>query len=209
MSTGKIFICHRRGDAVRQVGRLLQTLRNAYGDHTLHYGSHKPSEGKGLCKESLHAMIEARAVLIMIGPNWAEKDNLERLHGVKGEVDSLRRWVALALTRHGAGGPEAPILIPILFDGATMPGKASLPKELKELARLDPLTFSQDETAWPEQYEKLLALLGGALGQTNTSRAAWLQNLWQPFAQALLQLQGPRTERLARYLVAGRMARRR
>ncbi len=187
MTSRKIFICHRRGDAVRHAGMLLQNLRNSYGASTLHYGSHQSEEGKVLCKEGLHAMIEARAVLILIGPNWASHDNQERLHEIRG-ADPLRRWIALALTRHGAGGWEAPMLIPVLLDGASMPSRSSLPKDLKELPRLAALSFPRDEALWAMQYRQLLDNLNLALGIDSDTHSDWLTRLWKPLSLALTQL---------------------
>jgi hypothetical protein len=164
MTASKIFVCHRRDDAVHQVGSLMETLGRSFGEHTLHYGSQEPSEGKGISIEGLHAMIDARAVLIMIGPQWASPNNLERLRETDGRIDPLRRWIALALTRQGAGGRHAPMLLPILLDGASMPDKASLPDDLRALSGLIPLAFSSDETRSHFQFENLASLLKRALG---------------------------------------------
>ena len=166
MTTNKVFICHRRGDAVRQVGRLLEKLHHSFGEHTLYYGSHETTDGKSVSTEGLHAMIDARAVLIMIGPTWASLENLERLHETDGKADPLRHWIAVALTRHGATGRHAPMLLPILLDGASMPDKASLPKDLKVLARLTPLVFTGDAAQSHAQFEKLVTLVDRALGIT-------------------------------------------
>jgi len=166
VTTDKVFICHRRGDAVRQVGRLLEKLHHSFGEHTLYYGSHETTDGKSVSTEGLHAMIDARAVLIMIGPTWASLENLERLHETDGKADPLRHWIAVALTRHGATGRHAPMLLPILLDGASMPDKASLPKDLKVLARLTPLVFTGDAAQSHAQFEKLVTLVDRALGIT-------------------------------------------
>jgi len=188
MTAGNLFICHRRSDAVRQVGRLMQQLGDTYGNDALHYGSHLGAEDKVFCKEGLRAMIGARAVLIMIGPKWDSPDNLERLHEISGEPDLLRRWIALALSRHGTDDRAAPMLIPILFDGATLPDRASLPKDLKRLSQLAPLGFSSDETQWSAQYKQLQTYLDTALGIDPSSGPAWLSRVWKPLTQALTQL---------------------
>ena len=182
MTTDKVFICHRRGDAVRQVGRLLEKLNHSFGEHTLYYGSHETTDGKSVSMEGLHAMIDARAVLIMIGPNWASLENLERLHETDGKADPLRHWIAVALTRHGATGRHAPMLLPILLDGASMPDKASLPKDLKALARLTPLAFSSEPAQAHAQFEKLVTLVNGALGITPPGLPGMLARCFKPVA---------------------------
>ena len=192
MTADKVFICHRRGDAVRQVGRLLEKLNHSFGEHTLYYGSHQSTDGKSVSMDGLHAMIDARAVLIMIGPNWASLENLERLHETDGKADPLRHWIAVALTRHGASGRHAPMLLPILLEGASMPDKASLPKDLKALARLSPLTFSSDAAQSHAEFEKLVRLLNGALGITPPGLPGLLARWLKPFAVDIRKPTHPR-----------------
>jgi hypothetical protein len=167
---------------VRQVGRLLEKLSRIFGENTLYYGSHQTTDGKSFSMEGLHAMIDARAVLIMIGPNWASRDNLDRLHESDGKADPLRHWIALALTRHSMSRRHAPMLLPILLDGASMPHASSLPADLIALTRLTPLAFSSDATQSHAQFEKLVTLLNGALGITRPRLPRLLARLFNPIA---------------------------
>ena len=190
MTAARIFICHRRGDAERQVGRLLENLGHCFDPSTLYQGPHETVEGQGISLDGLHAMVDARAVLIMIGPNWASLDNLERLHETDGKVDPLRRWIALALTRHGVGGSRAPMLLPILLDGASMPDKASLPKDLKALSNLTPLIFTNDKEQVAAQFDRLTDLLNCALGTAHPVSHHLPARLFKPIALALSLLFG-------------------
>jgi hypothetical protein len=180
VTADKVFVCHRRGDAVRQVGRLLEKLSHAFGEDTLYFGAHETTDGKSVSMDGLHAMIDARAVLIMIGPNWASLENLERLHETDGKPDPLRHWIAVALTRHGTSRRHAPMLLPILLDGASMPDKASLPKDLRALAKLTPLVVSSEPAQAHAQFEKLVTLLNGALGITPPGLPPLMAHLFKP-----------------------------
>lgn len=184
MSTCKIFLCHRRGDAIRHVGKLREKLIKRFGEDAVYYGSHLSLNGENFPADSVRALIEARVVLILIGPKWASLDNLELLHEVHGEPDPVRRSLALALTRHGMETEEvketkaAPMLLPILLDGASIPDKASLPKDLRNLTLFTPINFSDQD--WSTRSELLMRRLEQTLEPARKTDDTLVQRLFNP-----------------------------
>jgi hypothetical protein len=73
-------------------------------------------------------------------------------------------------------------VLPILLDGATLPDRDAIPKELKLLTKLTPMLFPQDESQWPEWHEQLRCALEAALDLPHASRPSLLNRLLKPVA---------------------------
>lgn len=183
MSACKIYICHRRGDASRHVGKLREKLVRRFGEDAIYYGSHLTLDGDPFPADSIRALIEARVIIILIGPKWASLDNLKLLHENHGEADPVRRALALALTRHGAEDDDGidhakPLLLPILLEGATMPDRASLPKPLRPLAHFTPINFTEQD--WSTRSELLMRRIESAFEPVPTDDDGLLRRLFNP-----------------------------
>jgi hypothetical protein len=131
-----IFISYRRSDAQGYAGRLEDSLRGYFGEDRVFrdIGGIAPGEDfKHKIEESIEA---AGALIVLIGPNWLvqSEKGLPRLHDPGDQVaDEIE-----AALRKGR------VVVPVLVEGALMPREEDLPNTLKELARRNAVTISDE-----------------------------------------------------------------
>jgi hypothetical protein len=157
---------------------MMEKLRLVFGENSLYYGTHRQGETNELSRDAMRSMIEARIILVLIGPQWASQENLARMHEPQGEIDLVRRWVVIALNRHAPDDFEAPILIPVLLDGATMPDKRELPKDIRALVKIEPIRLAQDEAEWPGQLAALAQRIHDALNPAPVRQPSLFKRLF-------------------------------
>ena len=101
--------------------------------------------------ERLHSAVgTADAVLVVIGRGWLNAKNLDGERRLDDPEDFVRLEVGLALT-------GAPVVIPVLVGGATMPSEDDLPPDLVPLARRNALTMIDAD--WRSGLARLVAAL--------------------------------------------------
>src|SRR5271157_2675274 len=115
-----IFISYRRDDARGASGRLYDWLRIAFGGDRVFRDVH--SIGVGKWRDEIDDALARSAVCVaVIGPRWANADNLARLHDesdlVRHELAKSLASVDLSVVRGLVGGaevPKTPDLPPVL-----------------------------------------------------------------------------------------------
>jgi hypothetical protein len=118
-----IFISYRRDDARGASGRLYYWLRIGFGRECVFRDVH--SIGVGKWRDKINAALARSAVCVaVIGPRWADADNLSRL---EDKSDMVRHELLTALTSDGL------TLVPTLVEGAKVPKVVTLPAELRPL----------------------------------------------------------------------------
>ena len=118
-----VFISYRRDDARGASGRLYDWLRIGFGRERIFRDVH--SIGVGKWRNKIDDALDRSAVcVVVIGPRWANADNLPRL---RDETDMVRHEIVTALRN------EAVTMIPTLVEGAVVPTTTDLPEELQPL----------------------------------------------------------------------------
>jgi TIR domain len=118
-----IFISYRRDDPRGASGRLYDWLRIAFGRERVFRDVQ--SIGVGKWREKIEpALAQSTVCVIVIGPRWANADNLPRLHD---ENDMVRYEIVTAL------GGDRLTVVPTLIEGAEVPKAADLPAALQPL----------------------------------------------------------------------------
>lgn len=156
----QIFISYHRNDTGGHARRFWDKLQQYTRPGALFYDKGKIDSGENFPQAISRAVLEARAVLVLIGPDWASQENLERLHEKDGKADFMHRETALALTRQAAGAELTAEVIPVLLgDSATMPDATLLPADLAGLCALNAHTFADNDADWQIQFVGLLKRL--------------------------------------------------
>ena len=175
-----IFISYRRADTAGHAGRLVDQLKSRFGDQVFFdVDSIKPGA-------NFHQVIEdtftkCGAVIVLIGKRWMERDDGMPLLG--DEQDVITQEVRLAMAS------KLPIL-PVLVDGASMPGESQLPASLASLSSLNAIdlrhtSFDRDLQAVSDH---LLETLGGA---KETAIEKLALKLYGPFlGNSIAKIQG-------------------
>ncbi len=165
----RLFISYRRDDTAGYARALTDLLAQQFGARQVFIDVDGIAAGQAFDQAIAQAVGSARVLLVLIGPRWLapDADGRPRLHG---EADFVRREVAAGL----AGGLQ---VIPLLFDGATMPSAAQLPADLRPLATRQALVM--DARRFAADTAQLLAVLRPAMGgppsqPAPAARRAWL-----------------------------------
>lgn len=122
---GKIFISYRRDDSASVALNIAQSLEREFGvgnvfhDIDLKAGQRFPEILKG-------HLDQCSVLLAVIGPNWVSAQDQSGKRRLDDENDWVRLEVSTALRR------SIPV-IPVLVEGAALPGINELPAELHRL----------------------------------------------------------------------------
>ena len=134
---GGIFISYRRQETSSPAGRLHDQLANRFGDDQVFMDVDTIELGADFVAAINRALDHCVVLLAVIGPQWlttTDKDGRRRLDN---PTDTVRMEVQTALDRELR-------VIPVLVEGAEMPGRQELPKPLAALADRNALTVHHD-----------------------------------------------------------------
>jgi hypothetical protein len=124
----RIFISYRRSDSESFSGRLRDRLRAEFGKRSVFMDTSTIMGGDRFDKAIARNLTTCKVVVAVIGKTWltcADDKGNRRL-------DDAEDWVRKELEQ--ALGREDLLVIPVVFGGAVMPPKASLPESLQPLA---------------------------------------------------------------------------
>ena len=158
----KIIISYRRADSAATAGRIFDRLAGHYGDDAVFMDVDKIPFGTDFREHIRKVLAGGDILLAVIGPNWLGKtaDGTSR---IKDEADPVRVEIETALRQKTR-------IIPILVEGASMPGVADLPDGLRDLAYLNaaPVDVGRDFRA---HMDRLIRSIDGMLGSARPSQA--------------------------------------
>lgn len=149
----QVFISYRRNDAQGASGRLYDWLRIAFGSANVFRDVH--SIGVGKWRDKIDAALARSAVCVaVIGPRWANVENLARLGD---EADMVRHELMTVLAC------EEIRVVPTLVEGATVPKSDDLPPELRPLLSAWN-TRVVTEDGWEDDTRRLISEIAKASG---------------------------------------------
>ncbi len=148
-----VFISYRREDAAGYAGRLADTLRLSLGDRgeILRDVDSMIAPGADFRQVIAESIDRADAFLAIIGPRWLTITGADGGRRLDGEEDVVRMEIVAALES------EIPV-IPVLIDGARMPGPAELPPSLSALSGRNAIELT--DARWAEDTGRLVEALG-------------------------------------------------
>ena len=127
MPEARIFISYRRDDAAGYARAIYAELARQFGDQRVFMDVDDIGAGQAFDEVIQRAVDGCEVLLVMIGKRWhGEREG--RPPRLFDAADFVRQEVAAGL----AGGKH---VIPLLLDGAAMPGETQLPETLRPLAR--------------------------------------------------------------------------
>ena len=143
-----VFISYRRDDSGPYARRLYDALSHEFDGGRFFLGIDRAVPGWDLDK--VLAMLDLSDVLlVVIAPGWVS------LTGADGQrrIDDADDYVRLQIERALTGG--RPEIVPVLVDGARVPGESDLPASLAALARCAPVELRDDR--WEQTVRDLVA----------------------------------------------------
>ena len=151
-----IFVSYRRQDSQSAAGRLSDHLREHLASVPIFRDVETIEPGVDFVEAIGRALKSCKVLLAVIGPRWAtitDENGQRRLDNVN---DYTRLEIATALKRSDVR------VIPVLVEGAQMPGAEALPEDLAALARRNAVELS--DKRWDYDVSQLQNTLRGILG---------------------------------------------
>jgi CHASE2 domain-containing sensor protein len=122
------FLSYRRGQSELAANTLREGLARKFGTEHVFMDVDAIQPGEQWPQRIQEAIDECRAMLVVIGPQWLATLSPSGGRRLDDPSDFVRREVAAGLARQEA------VLVPVLHDGASPPGRDELPEALKALA---------------------------------------------------------------------------
>lgn len=131
----KVFVSYRRADTAHLAGRIYDHLEDAFGRDEVFFDVEAIPPGVNFKTYIDTRMRQSAVVLALIGPNWLRQPTfMQRMLGRGTGPDHVMLEIEIAM-RHGVP------VIPVLVDGAAMPGEANLPPSIRSLSSLNAMTI--------------------------------------------------------------------
>jgi hypothetical protein len=154
----KIAISYRRSDSSAITGRIFDRLAAHYGKESVFMDVDNIPFGADFRTHIQAVLQETEVLIVVIGPQWLGADAAGKVR-VSQESDPVRAEIEAALARNMP-------LIPILIDGAKMPGSEELPASFNQFAFLNAA-----EVATGRDFHPHLDRLIAAIDQAAAARA--------------------------------------
>jgi TIR domain len=147
---GGVFISYRRQETRHLAGRLYDRLADRFGEAQVFIDVVTMEPGVDFAAEISRAVAACQVLLAVIGPGWLTAPGERGTRRLDDPGDIVRLEIKAAI----ASGVR---VIPILVDGAVMPGRQDLPESLADLARRNALLIRHE--SFPSDAERLVTAI--------------------------------------------------
>jgi hypothetical protein len=145
-AAGRIFISYRREDSAGYAGRLADALDARFGSSRVFRDVDDINPGEDFVQRLEAALADCAVLLVVIGRKWSAAADDRGQRRLDDPQDYVRLEVATALKRRVR-------VVPVLVDGAAMPGVAELPDALAALSRRQALSLT--DGSWNDDVARL------------------------------------------------------
>ncbi|HEU5105999.1 MAG TPA: toll/interleukin-1 receptor domain-containing protein [Solirubrobacterales bacterium] len=146
----KVFICYRRQETAPYAGRIYDAMVAKFGVENV-FMDLDLDPGVDFVDRITKVVSGCVALIVVIGPRWAELENEDGTRRIADPEDFVRLEVETGLKRNDVTP------IPVLVGGAEMPHREDLPPELRPITRRNALELS--EGRWRYDIGRLLGIL--------------------------------------------------
>ena len=165
-----VFLSYRREESAPQAGRLYDNLSARFGESRVFMDVDSIGLGLDFAEVIEDAIASCEVLLALIGPNWLRAGCDEGARRIDDPADYVRLEIQAALERKVR-------VVPILLNGAALPGADELPPALRALTRrqaleLDDATFRAHVGRLIEQLERVIGV-----AEVNGSAPPWSAEL--------------------------------
>lgn len=182
----RIFVSYRTSDAKKDAHRLAVDLERVFGDEQVFFDKHDLRGGAAWRDSIGQALGERPIVLLLMTPDLIGAAHPEGGRRIDRDDDPIRSEL-VAANGHGA------LIVPLLTEGMTMPGRPTLPPDLHFMAEAHALKLRTDD--WAHDLQRLIGDLtrqgvqprgGGAAPAPPVALAGPLTSVWWVFGIALV-----------------------
>ncbi len=144
-----IFLSYRRKDTASATGRLHDYLEKEFGAEMVFKDIHDIGLGTDFRKEIGKTLMNCKVVLVLIGDRYVSLTDAQGNIRIMNPNDYVNIEVSTALAFK-----DQKLVIPILVNGARMPGRDQLPKNLEAITWQNSKKLSNDY--WQTDVERLI-----------------------------------------------------
>jgi hypothetical protein len=193
---GGIFVSYRRQESRDFAGRLYDRLADRFGEGEVFIDVDTIEPGVDFAEEIFRAVAACQVLLAVIGPNWLTATDERGGRRLDDPDDIVRLEIQAALAR----GVR---VIPILVEGAVMPGRQDLPETIAGLARRNALlirheSFRYDAGRLVTAIERILAPATGIAVVPGLPNAHGVRSAGDASGEETQKGSGPSRHHLAR-----------
>jgi TIR domain len=157
----KVFICYRRQETAAYAGRLYDAMVARFGEGNV-FMDVDIAPGADFERLITEVVSGCVALLVVIGPKWAETTEEDGGRRIDNPADFVRLEVETGLQR----SEVTPI--PVLVNGARMPRREDLPPEIRPIARRNAIELSDGR--WSYDVGRLMEALDGLMPGAGAAR---------------------------------------
>lgn len=154
-ATPSVFISYRREDCPGHAGRLFDHLRARFGGDSVFMDVTDIEAGVDFTDVLQRAVGSCDVLLAVVGREWLTCTDRNGRRRLDDPNDFIRLEIGIALTRNVR-------VIPVLVEGAAMPGASDLPSDLEGLARRQAVELR--DARWSADVDNLADVLDRVLG---------------------------------------------
>lgn len=159
-----VFISYRRADTSGHAGRISDDLARRFGRPVAFRDVESIVAGNDFSEVLKQAIDTSAVCIVLIGDTWLTERLSDGTRRLDDPNDLVRREVEMALADADT------MVLPVLVEGAAMPGGDELPAPLRKLAGLQAVELS--ETRWDYDMGRLIRVLHAA-GAVPAARQPW------------------------------------
>jgi len=165
----RIFINYRRDDSSGFAGRLSDSLAAYFGPDRIFRDVTGIDYGHDFERVIDDRLSESGAVVVLIGDRWSTVTGADGTRRLDDPGDYVSREISVALKN---GVP----VVPVLIGNASMPRPEELPEPLRDLARRNALTVTDERWTFDiNRLAKVLAIdVPGSVAQRRLDSVKWL-----------------------------------
>jgi formylglycine-generating enzyme required for sulfatase activity len=144
-----IFICYRRDESAGHAGRLYDRLAAHFGGEQVFMDIDYIEPGEDFVQAIEDAVGSCEVLIALVGRNWPTSRN-ESGRRLDNPNDFVRLEIGAALARDVR-------VIPVLVQGAQMPGQHDLPEDIVSLSRRH--AFEISDVRWNHDVDQLISVV--------------------------------------------------
>jgi hypothetical protein len=145
-----MFISYRRDESAGYTGRIADRFTEHFGKDRVFRDIDSIEPGLDFAEAIESAIGSSGVMLVVIGRNWLIATDADGQRRLENPDDFVRVEIATALKRNLR-------VIPVLVQGASMPGTDELPEDLAPLTRRN--AFELHDSSWGDDVGRLISAL--------------------------------------------------
>ncbi len=165
----RIFISYRREDTAGHTGRLNDWLKDQFRRDEIFMDIYSIEGGVDFADKIKKGVSSCDVLIAVIGKQWLSIRNASGNQRLSDPNDPVRLEIATALSHTIA-------VVPVLFQGASMPDPSELPEEVRHLTRLNAIEIS--DLRWDYDLKQLVSTLRGKLKKSGFLSLGRLSAYW-------------------------------